>query len=43
MPAQSYKQKITLLTRFPANTPRVFHVETTWNTRVVFVGLMLVV
>ena len=22
------------------NTPRVFHVETTWNTRGVFVGLL---
>ena len=27
---------------FPINTPRVFHVETTWNTRGVFVEFQLV-
>ena len=27
---------------FPINTPRLFHVETTWNTRGVFVGFQLV-
>ena len=28
-----------LNTPLPTNTPRVFHVETTWNARGVFVGL----
>ena len=28
-----------LNTLLPTNTPRVFHVETTWNTRGVFVGV----